>query len=227
MVQCHAGCPFALLASSSAIYVLNLFIEDNLVSQLGKTNDTPLSSSHGNSAMGNTTHDSEKFNQNLMGFEESVNSAFDDSVLRVLVVGDYKGDLEILERYSLVFILACAAVVLRTSFVGNRLADSWKSRSTMDLIYVWSSLRTKRKGNPMLIFFSCSFQNYQTQGVAVNSADQSNFGLETTPDNCSQAFLAVHMVEIVGVLLVEEIGAPTLYQPPNIFIPSIPDNLLR
>jgi hypothetical protein len=44
--------------------------------------------------------------------------------------------------------------------------------------------------------------------------------LETTPDNCSQVFLAVHMVEIVGVLLVEEIGAPTLYQPPNTFLPS-------
>jgi hypothetical protein len=29
--------------------------------------------------------------------------------------------------------------------------------------------------------------------------------LETTTDNCSQVFLAVHMVEIVGVLL-EEIG---------------------
>ncbi|KAE8038259.1 hypothetical protein FH972_010787 [Carpinus fangiana] len=33
--------------------------------------------------------------------------------------------------------------------------------------------------------------------------------LETTPNNCSQVFLAVHMVEIAGVLLVEEIGAPT------------------
>jgi hypothetical protein len=40
--------------------VHNLFIEDNLVSQLGKLNDTPLSSSRGNSAIGNTTHDSEK-----------------------------------------------------------------------------------------------------------------------------------------------------------------------
>jgi hypothetical protein len=40
--------------------------------------------------------------------------------------------------------------------------------------------------------------------------------LETTTDNCSEAFLAVHILEIVGVL-VEEIGASTLYQPPNSF----------
>jgi hypothetical protein len=69
MMQCHAGCLFALMASSfaagvsangSKVYVHNLFIEDNLVSPLGKMNDTPLSSSRGNSAIGNTTHDSEK-----------------------------------------------------------------------------------------------------------------------------------------------------------------------
>lgn len=53
--------------------------------------DTPLSTSHENFSTEHTVEASEQLQQEADGFEEGADPAFDDSVQRALIVGDYKG----------------------------------------------------------------------------------------------------------------------------------------